>query len=140
MNDQRRDKLSKDLYEAISTGNTAGFHQALRNGANVRNVAGNGWPPLYSACDVGNDEFVRILLNAGADPWWKNSEGVSDLSVACESGHLSIVEMLLNASRQQPRGNCGWSWVDTFAPCDLQSTIRNRSFLVGSRRECVSDR
>ena len=129
MNDQRRDKLSKDLYEAISTGNTAGFHQALRNGANVRNVAGNGWPPLYSACDVGNDEFVRILLNAGADPWWKNSEGVSALSVACESGHyLSIVEMLLNHDNSlvEIADGAGWTPLLTsmrFAVDNSQSLI-----------------
>ncbi|MFE0375251.1 ankyrin repeat domain-containing protein [Streptomyces inhibens] len=98
MNQRRRKKLTRHLFEAILLGDTARVKALLRAGADPERADSEGTTPLYEASVNGEAAIARLLLVAGASPDTESSglgsEGTPLCAAACW-GHTETVRELL---------------------------------------------
>jgi ankyrin repeat protein len=88
-------KLPSNLTSAATTGNLEMVKLFLKNGSDLYERTGYGFP-LSAAAQFGQLEVVDYLLSQGADPARENS-GMSPISKAAGHGHGRIVLRLLKA-------------------------------------------
>ncbi|MFF8994282.1 ankyrin repeat domain-containing protein [Streptomyces sp. NPDC014983] len=98
MNQRRRKKLSRRLFEAILAGDASHVAAALRSGADPERADREGTTPLYTASVNGQTEIALLLLTAGARPDTESAgpgaEGTPLCAAACW-GHAGTVRALL---------------------------------------------
>ena len=59
--------ITDDLFYAIETNNSELVISSLNHGANVNQLASNGWSTLNAAALGADTEIINLLLNAGAN-------------------------------------------------------------------------
>ncbi|UNO41641.1 ankyrin repeat domain-containing protein [Streptomyces sp. MST-110588] len=99
MNQRQHKKLSRRLFVAILSGDTATVKAVLRAGIAADQPDGDGTTPLYLASVNGEADIVRLLLKAGACPDTESgggpgAEGTALCAAACW-GHTETVRELL---------------------------------------------
>jgi len=119
--------LSKDLLEAVKTGNRPKVEELLTQGADPNFQAGSrkytriglrqevGETGLHWAALRGDQPVAELLLNAKADPDLKDQDGKAALHIAAFNGIVNVSQQLLaskcDPNAQDLRGNTALHWV-----------------------------
>jgi ankyrin repeat protein len=85
------------LLDAVRSGNRQAVQQALREKADVNQVAADGTTPLHWAVRGDDMAMVEMLLAAGAKVGAASRTGVTPLSLAAENGSVAMIEVLISA-------------------------------------------
>ncbi|MER7723157.1 ankyrin repeat domain-containing protein [Streptomyces sp. NPDC096323] len=114
MNQRRRKKLTRRLFEALAGSDAAAVKSVLRAGADPERADREGTTPLYEASVRGMTDIVRLLLAAGAAPNAESSglgaEG-TPLCAAASWGHTETVrELLAHGADPNLREDHGTGW------------------------------
>ncbi|MEU7136024.1 ankyrin repeat domain-containing protein [Streptomyces sp. NPDC046261] len=114
MNQRRRKKLSRHLFEAIWMGDTARAKTLLRAGVDPERRDSEGTTPLYEACVNGKAGIARLLLAAGAFPDAESggpgSEGTPLCAAACWGHTETVRELLAHGADPNLREDHGTGW------------------------------
>lgn len=118
MNNRRRKKLSRHLFEATLAGDAPRVQALLRRGADPERPYDDGATPLYLASVQGEAEVARLLLRAGAAPdresGGEGSDGTPLCAAACWGHTGTVRELLAHGADPNLRedGGTGWSPLD----------------------------
>ncbi|MES5818961.1 ankyrin repeat domain-containing protein [Streptomyces sp. RG80] len=114
MNQRRRKKLSRQLYEATLDGDLARVAALLRRGADPERRYDDGATPLYLAAVQGEAGVARLLLKAGAAPDTQSegmgSEGTALCAAACWGHTETVRELLTHGADPNLREDHGTGW------------------------------
>ncbi|MEO9595202.1 ankyrin repeat domain-containing protein [Rhodopirellula bahusiensis] len=88
--------FASELMDAIHEQDSAQVRTLIAAGANVNDVDGDGYFPLYYSIVYESPELTRMLLNAGAKVDQKEPEyGMPMIAHASAIGNLEVVQVLL---------------------------------------------
>lgn len=85
------------LLDAVRSGNRQAVQQALREKADVNQVASDGTTPLHWAVRADDVAMTEMLLAAGAKATAVSRTGVTALALAAANGNAAMIEALLKA-------------------------------------------
>ena len=87
-----RERLARELLNAVNRGDTDKVKTLLESGANPNHHSVKDDPPLHYA---GNIEIARALVTSGADVDKCDEQGWTPLHFACWRGHKTVVVYLI---------------------------------------------
>ncbi|MFF9898076.1 ankyrin repeat domain-containing protein [Streptomyces longispororuber] len=118
MNERKRKKYSRRLFEATLEGDSSRVRALLRAGIDPGRPDSEGTTPLYEASVTGRAGVARVLLQAGADPNAESAglgaEGTPLCAAACWGHTATVRELLAHGADPNLRedGGTGWSPLD----------------------------
>ncbi|MHC0433670.1 ankyrin repeat domain-containing protein [Streptomyces sp. O3] len=114
MNQRRRKKLSRRLFQAIAGGDTVAVRTLVRAGVAPDRTDSEGTTPLYAASVSGQAGIVRLLLAAGASPDAESgglgAEGTPLCAAACWGYTATVRELLAYGADPNLREDDGTGW------------------------------
>ncbi|MBL3665443.1 ankyrin repeat domain-containing protein [Streptomyces sp. M2CJ-2] len=114
MKRRRQKKLSRQLFGATLTADTARVQALLRAGADPERGDSDGTTPLYLASVQGEAEVARLLLEAGASPDTESrgvgSDGTPLCAAACWGHTETVRELLAHGADPNLREDRGTGW------------------------------
>ncbi|WP_172382348.1 ankyrin repeat domain-containing protein [Streptomyces sp. MNP-20] len=128
MNQRKRKKYSRRLFEAIREGDASRARALLRSGVDPGRPDSEGTTPLYEASVNGRTGVARVLLRAGAAPDAESAglgaEGTPLCAAACWGHTATVRELLAHGADPNLRedGGTGWSPLDWARACSRPET------------------
>jgi ankyrin repeat protein len=114
MNQRQQKKLSRRLFGAIQSGDTAVVKAVLRAGVDPERPDREGTTPLYTASVQGEAVTVGLLLAAGVSPDAESSgtgaEGTPLCAAACWGHTETVRELLAHGAGPNVREDHGTGW------------------------------
>jgi ankyrin repeat protein len=71
----RAERLTRDLFAAVKSGNVAEVEKLLKNGAGANAKDNDGATPLYAAAQEGHVKVAELLIKNGTDINAKANDG-----------------------------------------------------------------
>ncbi|WP_296618850.1 ankyrin repeat domain-containing protein [Marivirga sp.] len=87
---------NEDINLVVHMGNIDDIQAALRNGADVTQVGGDGWTPLMRAANAGRIDIIEIVYKHNPQLHKMDIEHMSKAAyLAAKHGHLEVLDFLL---------------------------------------------
>ncbi|GGV41171.1 ankyrin repeat domain-containing protein [Streptomyces spectabilis] len=114
MNERKRKKYSRRLFEAVLHGDASRVRALLRAGADPGRPDREGVTPLYEASVNGRTGVARVLLRAGAAPDAESAglgaDGTPLCAAACWGHTATVRELLAHGADPNLREEHGAGW------------------------------
>ena len=118
------------LLAAALGGHAAVIAVLFDNGADVNQVAVDGWTPIHFAVHCGHDAAVAVLLDKGANINHVNNDGYSPVYRAAKNGHETVVGLLIDRG-----ADVNLADNDGDRPIDVAKTQKIKDMLIALTKE-----